>query len=136
MGQTLEAAFAEVFLRDLRVRLLPRDAFEARSLSRVTTRRAVHLIQFHGAGLARLGTTAAMAHGPYELSRPWARACWEHPSQQDGLSYRPRHDDDQLAVALFDRAADAIAAPGAPLLVSSLPELPDLLRRYDIGLVE
>jgi hypothetical protein len=136
IGQTLEAAFSEVFLRDLRVRLLPRAAFETRSLSHVTTLRAVSLIQFHGAGLARLGTTAAIEHGPYQLSRAWARACWDHAGQHDGLSYRPRHDDDQLAVALFERAADAVAAVGAPFLVSRLPELPELLRRYDIGVVD
>ncbi|MGH7586420.1 MAG: RES family NAD+ phosphorylase, partial [Gemmatimonadales bacterium] len=95
LGLSLEAAFAEVFLRDVPVRLLPRQALHERALSRVVARESVRLVRFHGAGLAQLGATAEVAYGSHDLSRPWGRVCWEHPDKPDGLLYRARHDDDQ-----------------------------------------
>jgi hypothetical protein len=37
-----------------------------------------------------------------------ARALWEHADRPDGLSYLCRHDNALFALALFDRAADAL----------------------------
>ena len=135
IGETIEGAFAETFLRIVPVRLLSLDDLAKRAASPVVTLRGVTLVQFHGAGLAKLGATAEVAHGAYSLSRQWALACWKHPSAPDGLLYRARHDDDQLAIALFDRADDSIEAPAPPILMSARPELPALLSRYGIGLV-
>jgi hypothetical protein len=54
----------------------------------------------------------------------------------DGIIYRARHDDDDLAVALFERARDAIAVlDSTPLLDLSLSaELGSWFDRYEIGL--
>jgi hypothetical protein len=135
IGATIEGAFAETFLRNVPVTLLSLDDLAKRAASPVVTLREVTLVQFHGAGLAKLGATAAVAHGPYSVSRQWALSCWQHPRSPDGLIYRARHDDDQLAIALFDRADDSIDTPTPPILVSARPELPALLSRYGIGLV-
>lgn len=134
IGKSLEAAFVEVFLRDVAARLLSRDALEERAASNLVATRDITLIKFHGNGLHRLGATAAVAHGSYTVSQPWGRACWEHPSQPDGIVYRARHDDDELAIALFDRAQDAVDVQDPPVLMIDLEELPDLLDHYGIGL--
>jgi hypothetical protein len=105
LGLSAEAAFAESFLRRPGVRLVSRATFDARAVSEVRVLRALRLVAFHGPGLAALGATAAVAHGPHAAARRWARALWAHPDQPDGIAYRCRHDDDDAAVALFDRAA-------------------------------
>jgi len=64
----------------------------------------VRVVRSHGAGLARLGTTAELTSGSQDAARVWSRALWSHPSAPDGVEYRCRHDDDELAVALYDRA--------------------------------
>jgi hypothetical protein len=109
LGLSAEAAFAESFLRRPGVRLVSRATFDARAVSEVRVLRALRLVAFHGPGLAALGATAAVAHGPHAAARRWARALWAHPDQPDGIAYRCRHDDDERAVALFDRAAGALA---------------------------
>ena len=136
MGKTLEAAFVEVFLRDVSITLLSRADLEERAATDLITTRGIKLIQFHGNGLHKLGATAEVLNGSYSISRPWGRACWAHPSKPDGIIYRARHDDDQFAIALFDRAEDAIAASAAPTLVTDLTELPALLVRYGVGLTD
>jgi hypothetical protein len=108
LGDTREAAFAESFLRRPGVRLLSRAALDARELAEIAVTRPLMLVQLFGPGLAVLGATAAVSHGPHDVARRWARALWLHPDQPDGIAYRCRHDDDELAIALFDRARDAL----------------------------
>lgn len=134
MGKTLEAAFVEVFLRDVSIPLLSRADLEERAATDLITTRGITLIQFHGNGLHKLGATAQVLNGSYSISRPWGRACWAHPSKPDGIIYRARHDDDHFSIALFDRAKAAIAVSAAPTLVADLTELPALLVRYGVGL--
>lgn len=109
LGDTREAAFAESFLRHPGVRLVSRATFEARAMSDVEVTRALRLVALFGPGLAAVGATAAVSHGPHAVARRWARAFWAHPDRPDGIAYRCRHDDDALAVAVFDRAGDALA---------------------------
>jgi hypothetical protein len=109
LGLGAEGAFAESFLRRPGARLVSRATFDARALTEVAATHALRLVAFHGPGLALLGTTAAVAHGPHAVARRWARALWAHPERPDGIAYRCRHDDDERAVALFDRAAGALA---------------------------
>lgn len=112
LGLSREGAFAESFLRRPGVRLVSRATFDARRLSAVEAARALRLAALAGPGLAALGATAAVSHGPHAVARRWARALWAHPDRPDGIAYRCRHDDDALAVALFDRAADALLVRG------------------------
>lgn len=106
----------------------------ARVVSTVALTHAVRLVPLHGPGLARLGATAAVASGDYALSRSWARAIWSHPERADGIAYRARHDDGEICVALFDRAAGALEVGGSQSLTADERRLGAVLRRYGVGL--
>ena len=63
-----------------------------------------------GPGLARIGATAEVVHGPmpYDLPQEWSAALHAHPGAYDGIAYTARHDDEALCYAIFDHAEDAI----------------------------
>jgi hypothetical protein len=134
LGLTPEAAFAESFLRRPGVRLLSRATFDARRLAEVEARRALRLVALHGPGLAALGATAGVSHGPHAAARRWARACWAHPAGADGIAYRCRHDDGEHAVALFDRAAGALAVRATRAVRADRGWLGRTLDRYGLAL--
>ncbi len=90
------------------MRLLSRAAVDARSLATVAVDQPLRLAALNGPGLAMAGATAAVTHGPHVSSRQWSRAIWAHPDQVDGIAYRCRHDDGEIAIALFDRARAAL----------------------------
>jgi hypothetical protein len=64
----------------------------------------IQLVKLHGAGLAWFGVTAAdIAEADYALPQKIANRV--HGSfPVDGVQYRSRFDNDELCVALFDRA--------------------------------
>jgi hypothetical protein len=134
LGVSREAAFAESFLRRPGVRLLSRATFDARLLAEVEAVRALRLVALHGPGLAALGATAAVAHGPHAAARAWARALWAHPARPDGIAYRCRHDDDECAAALFDRADAALAVRGARPVRADRAWFGRTLDRYRVAL--
>jgi len=126
------AAFAETFLRNPGRRMLDRTFLGSRALTALTNRRPLSLVRLHGPGLAHVGATAEVTHGPaYELAREWSLALWAHPAQPDGILYNSRHDDDELCAALFDRASEAIGHVRSERLLSSLL-LRGLLTRYRV----
>jgi hypothetical protein len=130
-------AFAETLLRELdREEVSEKDELAPRSLARVRVERSISLARMHGPGLRRIKATAAVVQGPYEITQQWSWAIHAHPSHVDGIRYRARHDDEDLSVALFGRAADALTLlDSTPLLHPSLAgELADWLDRYGIGL--
>jgi hypothetical protein len=108
LGATREAAFAETFLRWPAPQSLSRDGVDSRHLAELVALRPLRLVALLGSGLAAVGATAAVTHGAHSVARRWARALWEHPSAPDGIAYHCRHDDGEVAIALFDRARDAI----------------------------
>ena len=130
-------AFAETFLREPGATLVETADLASRALAEVEVARDLRLVALHGAGLRRLGATAAVCTGSYAVSRAWALALHGHPSRPDGIRYRARHDDDGFAIALFDHAADSVIVTRSVALV--LPErLGDLaawLDRYGMGLL-
>ncbi|MEO8662514.1 MAG: RES family NAD+ phosphorylase, partial [Bryobacteraceae bacterium] len=82
-----------------------------------------------------LGATAEIAaSATYEQSQSWARALWSHPGAPDGLSYRSRHDDSTLCIALFHRAADCLTTDTVQPLTQDLPRLARMLKRYNLAL--
>lgn len=135
LGRTPEASFAETFLRQPPVRLVTLGDLAGRSLATIHLKRTLRLAALHGPSLARMGATAEVASGDYTLSRAWALALWRHGDDADGLVYRCRHDDASFAVALFDRAEDALEHDSS----TPLHLLPTLVggwsRRYGFGLV-
>lgn len=133
-----EAAFAEVALRHPGLAVVQTQDLARLALSEVEVIRPLRLVALHGAGLARIGATGAVAMGPYAVCRAWSAALRLHPATIDGIRYRARHDDDRFALALFDRAADALAARGSvPLLARELTvTLAGWLDRYGIALID
>ena len=119
LADTVEAAFAESLLRLAAVppspaapRYLHQTAVQARGWAWTSARRALSLIDLSdGKGLAALnvtaGLTAANAHAAARVLSAQLHATLP-PS--DGLLYRPRHAPERTAVALWDRAADALSA--------------------------
>ena len=85
----------------------------------------------------RIGATAAVCNGAYAVSRAWALALHAHPAGVDGIRYRARHDDDGFAIALFDRAEDAVEVIGTDRLdpATGAEWIAPLLDRYGIGLL-
>src|SRR5712692_8947129 len=61
LGTTIEACFAETFLRNPPVRILSLDDLAGRSIATVELRRDLRLVPIHGSSLARLGVTAELA---------------------------------------------------------------------------
>lgn len=134
VGLSPAAAFAETFLRNPGRRVMDRTLLGSRAITVLTNRRPLSLVRLYGPGLARLGATAEVAHGPaYGLARAWSLALWTHPARPDGILYHSRHDDDELCAALFDRASDAIGHVRSERLLSS-PILRGLLARYLVRL--
>ena len=134
-GVTPGASFAETFLRTPPVRLIAMEELAARSLAILRPRRSLRLVSLHGPGLARLGATAEVASGGYGLSREWSIALWRHPSAPDGILYRCRHDDESFAIALFDRAGDAVDHESSDPWLRRPALLAALARRYGFGLI-
>lgn len=130
-------AFSETLLRELdREEVSESGDLAPRSLARIQVNRTLLLARMHGPGLRQMRATTAVVQGSYDVTWAWSHALHEHPDHVDGIVYRPRHDDDELAVALFDRARDAIAVlDSTQLLELSLgAALGSWLDRYGIGL--
>ncbi|HET7233916.1 MAG TPA: RES family NAD+ phosphorylase [Longimicrobium sp.] len=131
---TPEAAFAETFLRNPGRRMLDATLIDSRALSTLAPTRALRVVRLHGPGLARVGATAEVSHGPaYDVAHRWALALWSHPSRPDGILYTSRHDDDEFCVALFERDAGDLRVDAQQALIGT-PLLTALLRRYRVSL--
>ncbi len=131
-----EASFAEVLLRVPEVDYLTMGEIRSRRLTRIGVRRPVTLVALHGPGLARAGVSATVTTGDhYAWSREVARGIWGRPERPDGVTYRARHDDGELSVALFDRASDAIEVVGSASLDEDPQWLASMARRYGFDFV-
>jgi hypothetical protein len=133
-GLSIEAAFSETLLRNPTNRLLATTDLAARSISTGHLTRQVRLAQVHGAGLKRLGISTATVHGSYPACRQLALALWNHTLKIDGIEYRSRFDNDELCIALFDRASDAVVIDYTEGVMDDPHRLGELLDKYDVGL--
>jgi len=111
LGENAAASFVETFLRDPPVRLVTRAELERKRLTTFNVLRVVRLVKVRDEGLAGIGCTAEITSSPKPYTDPQqiSRALWEHADQPDGIQYRCRHDNGLLAVALYDRAKDALS---------------------------
>jgi hypothetical protein len=103
-------------------KIVTRATLAERVLAHVIPRRPLRLVDLHGPGLARIGADSRLTSDTgdrYAIPQRWALALNRHPSQPDGLLYRPRHDPSRLAAGIFDRAADAFDAIGFGSLADS-----------------
>lgn len=133
-ARSLEGAFAETCLRPVGATLVPLSRLAARVVSLLAVAAELRLVELHGAGLARMGATAAVSSGTYDISQPWSLAIFAHPAGVDGIVYRSNHDDGELCVALFDRCRARIRAHPPTALLGDRRRLASLLDRYQVGL--
>ncbi len=101
--------------------------------------RPVALLDLGGAWPTRAGASMAIASGPRDRSRRWARAIDDAFPQVEGLAYGSSMDANRTAIALFERARDAM--PTHPVFHRALsdPGLAGTLRaacvRFSYALV-
>ena len=131
---TLRGAFAETCLRELGARLVPLSRLASRSATTLRTETELRLVVLHGPWLARVGATAAVSSGTYDVSQPWSRALHAHPATVDGIVYRSNHDNSELCVALFDRCRDRLVEASCDELLADRTALGRLLDAYKVGL--
>jgi hypothetical protein len=142
-GQSPEGALAETVFRDLPLDGTPRIIQKARwrpfLISQLETTRDIELTCCHGPALSSLGqdpwlTKCEPRH--YVRTRQWAAAIRGWQPDADGLSYRCRNDEDQLAVVLFGPPGaglfDCIEPLGPPRPLNEQPAL-DLIRHVALA---
>lgn len=135
-ADTAFGAFAETFLRDVPVCSISMVELRARSFTEVAVRRPLRLVDLHGPGLAQLGTTAGLATVlPCDVTWLWSLALWQHADAVDGLQYRCRHDSDEMATALFDRAQGAVKVEDTTPALANPARLAAILQRYRMSLL-
>lgn len=134
LAENTLAAFAETFLREGRVKLVTEDELEARRWSRVEVVAPLTLVRCHGAALSTLRTTSAISSGAYSRSRAWAAALYRHPDAPDGLRYHSRHNDDELCIALFDRAVARVRIVETLPLLHPATGVVDAINVYDVSI--
>jgi RES domain len=125
-----QGAFAETFLRSPGRRLIDPGLMARKAYVQFEVSRPLNLIDFDGPGLAILGATAEVVHGPepYDLSQAWSAALKAHPVGADGIAYGARHDPREVCYALFDGAPLRAAAIEADLDADWFWELADVYR--------
>jgi hypothetical protein len=132
-------AFIETFGQATGVSSVTVSSLTANPLAKIALNRPLHVMDFASSGgLARVGADARLCTGDHALSRRWSLAVWRHPAQVDGIAYGCRHDPPRVAVAVFDRAADALVADSLGALTSQENEelLGKILDTYGFGLIE
>ena len=135
LAKMIEGSFAETFVRGTGQKVQGWKFVQERSFSEIVATAPLRLSSLHGPGLARVGATSAVASGSYDVARKWSRAIHDHPAAPDGIAYRSKHDDDEICIALFDRARERVAAAGVPQpLTMDLLRLAELFARYGLAL--
>ena len=101
------------------------------AVSELICNRELRLVDLHGRGLARVGTTNAISTGPYARSQTWSDYLWSHRDRPDGIAYASRHNPEQICYAVFERPDIRFTATDPTSFASMLPVIKGLLRRYD-----
>ncbi len=110
LAASYSGAFVETFMRDPRAgdgrgRLLALSALAARHCVEVELTSALTVGALRGRGLSWRGLTASVSSSPlYDDTRSISAAIHSEAAGLAGIEYRCRHDDDEIAYALFDRA--------------------------------
>lgn len=132
-ARTPEGAFAETFLRQRSGGIVALGELEIRSRAEIMVMTQLRLTPCYGAGLAKLGITAAVTAGPVADAQRWASMIYRHPDMADGILYRVRHDNDQMGVALFDRSKPAVQWTRSELWRHT--DLDSICERYALALL-
>jgi hypothetical protein len=130
-----EGAFAETCLRETEKSFVTEAFLAERALAVLALKKPLRLVKAHGAGLRRLGVSADLTTGAIATPQRWSAALHAHLEAPDGLVCRARHDNDQMSLAIFDRAADRIEIVASESLLVDRGRLGAMLDRYGVGLI-
>lgn len=130
-----DAALVETLLRNPQRMTVGYHEIAQRSLSVLQADRALRLVDATGANLSRLGTTAALATGPYDPCGAWSDALYDHPEAPDGILFASRHNPDELCIALFERSDITLSIADTTPLPSLLPLVGRLLTWHGKSLI-
>jgi hypothetical protein len=140
VSRTNFGAFVETFVREPATALISSADLAARGLSELSVTRPLRLLELMGAGLTAMGVTAlitATPEGDYNDAQAISHWAFNHPSGFDGIAYMARHDNEQLCVALFDRASAALTIQHGPTPWNDSVLLSQVLSRYEqLGLTD
>lgn len=117
LGKSPIGAFAEALLRAPTDRDVLISRVRQKRFAVFKTVRRLNLAKLHGEGLAWFGVTASdIADSDYGVPQKLSNRV-HGAVPVDGIQYRSRFDNDELCVALFERADDAIAlvSEGEPI---------------------
>ena len=100
---TPDAAFAEVFLRQLSLMLVQETDLQERSLTEIGCR-GIRCVDLTGPGLRRISCDNRISTEiPYQTTGLWSRALFDHPAQPASIIYLSRHNPRFKCLALFDK---------------------------------
>jgi len=125
-----DAAMIETILRQPQRLTVSYIEMKERSLTTLHADRNLRLVATMGENLSRLGTTAALATGPYDPCGKWSDALFDHPEAPDGILFASRHNPEETCIALFDRTDFVLTASETRPLPSMLAEVGALLDRH------
>jgi hypothetical protein len=129
-------AFAETFLRNVGSTVIPEAFVDSKACAILPLRRPLRAVRFRGYGLAPIGATATLCSSPsYEIPQEWSRALHAHPDHVDAILYASRHDDEQLCLAVFDRAMDAFSKSVREENLLKQTWFYELMDMYQVGLL-
>jgi hypothetical protein len=134
LGLTFAAAFVETLLRQPQVTLIAASELETRSMSELTTKNDLNLVDLRGPGLSRIGADNALSTGPYETAGAWALALWAHSSNPDGILYRTRHDPAHVAAVIFNRPRTRFAVVETRPLIALSHRIGAVLNAHGKGI--
>ena len=107
MAKALHGALIETLqlTRDREFPYVTSNFLRIRCFCRIVSTEEIRLVNLtSGASMVWLGVNGSLNSGDRRLAGRWAQAVFQHPDKPDGILYVPRHDPQQVAVALFDRA--------------------------------
>lgn len=108
-------------------------AGDDRCFTAFRTTRAVRLLDVTGDWPTRAGVSQAIASGPRSRAQAWARAIYEAYPTLEGVWYPSSMHGGHPAVALFERAVDALPAePELDVPLTHPGLLPDLVRAANV----
>jgi hypothetical protein len=129
-AEQFEGAFVETILRNPQLTFVSQNYVTLRGVTELACSRELRLVDMHGRGLSRIGTTNAVSTGPYAPCRAWSDYLYSHRARPDGIAYASRHNPLQICYAIFERS-DLSFTSGRPVpFADMLPEIRTILRRY------
>jgi hypothetical protein len=122
LARSPAGAFVEVFLRDPEAaatgtRIIAASELGKRQIVEVHLTAPLRVARLRGPGLSWRGITASVSSAtPYQETQALSARIHGEPSRPMGIEYRCRHDDDEIALALFDRARGSLRVDPASAL--------------------